>query len=120
MRVTEKEYVKKINNDPQKLKLKIKIFARSSLEYSGSQVGIPSFAFIFEVRPTLCERIRIINFFFRATHICRLCCHYGNFIKRTLTSRFHENTFCNGGLRRCFDGGKQERFLVFFCISWEY
>ena len=33
------------------------------------------------------------------------------------TSRFYENAFCNGGLRCCFDRGKQERFLVFFFNS---
>ena len=31
----------------------------------------------------------------------------------SVTSRFHENTFCNGGMHCWFDGGKQERFLVF-------
>ena len=46
MRATEKEYVKKSTTDRQKLKLKIKICARSSLEYSGSQVypALPSFS----------------------------------------------------------------------------
>ena len=49
MRVrTEKEYVKKINNPSTK----IKISARSSLEVLWF-TGIPSFPFIFEVRPTL-------------------------------------------------------------------
>ena len=36
------------------------------------------------------------------------------------SSRFDENAFCNGGLRCCFDGGKQKRFLVFFCNSQKF
>ena len=70
-----KRICKKINNRSTNRK----ICARSSLEYSGWQVH-PAFPSFSKSDPHTVKEYVIINFFFRETHICRLCGHYGKFL----------------------------------------